>query len=194
MVRTVCIPTTLLLLLVPIAPVASFAAWLKCYVDLLDETEIIMNHPITPASKARIPGVSLQIKLADSDQWLDVDGSNNQNSTAPLLMYPADQMTLVTVRLKVPAELSYGVQYVVEVLGGEEEGSGGGAEFVRPKMCDGRRGHAAHYAESAVLEITGTTDTVTLLGAYATGHEAVTLTEPVRLERRQEDRPVETEL
>jgi len=47
--------------------VTAFAAWLKCYVDLLDEDEIIMNQKVIPASEALHEGVEIEVKRAAQD-------------------------------------------------------------------------------------------------------------------------------
>lgn len=144
----------------------SFASWLKCYVDLTDtESEVIMNQHIIPSNNARYAGVRIEVKLADDDHWLDT------------LEYHGDRTSTVTARLKVPPELSESsVQYAME--------TSSGASFVRPKMCDGRRGHGMHYTDSVVLEISGSTESVELVAGYATGHEAVTLTDVLVLRRK----------
>ena len=143
-----------------------FAAWLKCYVDLADEEEVIMNNLIIPSARARYPGVQIEVKRADDDVW----------QLGSSLEYDGDALTTVTARLRVPPQLTgYDVQYVMETTSG--------AKFVRPKMCDGRRAHAMQYSHSVTLDIAGDTETVTLIAGYATGHEAVTLTEPMVLQR-----------
>jgi hypothetical protein len=156
----------LLLLLSASRPAHGFASWLKCYVDLTDESEVIMNYNIIPSNEARYAGVQIELKLAADDHWLDS------------LEYHGDRTSRVTARLKVPYELAdMDVQYVME--------TSSGASFVRPKMCDGRRSHATHYGESVVLEIDGSTETVELVAGYASGHEAVTMTKTLVLRRKK---------
>jgi hypothetical protein len=78
----------------------------------------------------------------------------------------------------VPNELSeMDVQYVIDILTP-------GASFVRPNVCDGRRATATHFASPVIFEITGDTTVVELIAGYATGHEAVTLTETLTLRRQ----------
>jgi hypothetical protein len=161
----------LLILLSTSGHANSYASWLKCYVDLTDtESEVIMNNRIIPSDQARYHGVKIEVKLAEDDHWLDS------------LEYHGDRTSTVTARLKVPPELSESsvVQYAME--------TSSGASFVRPKMCDGRRSHGMHYTDSVVLEISGSTETVELVAGYATGHEAVTLTETLVLSRRNDAR------
>jgi len=153
-------------LLFQIQPASGFAAWLKCYVDLLDEEEIIMNHEIVPASKVAHAGVEIEIKLAEDDDW---------SST---LSYPADTATIATARLKVPPSLAeQDVQFVMDTMTK-------GAAFKRPSTCEGRRASSTHYSHAVVLEIDGSTETVELVAGYAAGHEAVTLTPPLVLRRK----------
>ena len=141
-----------LTLLFSVFPMAcGYAAWLKCYVDLMDDTEIIMNNLITPESGARHT-VTIEVKPADEDYWRTT------------LSYRPNISTLVTARLQVPPEISHmDVQYVMEVVSG-------GASFVRPKMCEGRRGHATHYGEAVLLDIDGSTESFELHSSYAIGH------------------------
>jgi hypothetical protein len=143
-----------------------FAAWLKCYVDLTDTQEIIMNNRITRSTDARFPGVRIELKRPEDDHWFDK------------IDYPGGQSTTLMARLKVPNELSeMDVQYVIDILTP-------GASFVRPNVCDGRRATATHFASPVIFEITGDTTVVELIAGYATGHEAVTLTETLTLRRQ----------
>ena len=171
--------------------VTAFAAWLKCYVDLLDADEIIMNQQVIPASQALHPGVEIEVKRAqdDDDDW------------GPSLTYPANAKTLVTARLKVPAPLSkLDVQYVMDTISTATNGSSSsndnddvGAKF-QQAVCEGRRGHASHHTTPLVLEIDGTTETVQLVAGYAAGHEAVTLTPALVLQRQRREEEEEGEL
>jgi hypothetical protein len=149
-----------------VQPVNGFAAWLKCYVDLTDDEEIIMNNRIIPAQDAPFD-VSIQVKFSQDDEWLSS------------LSYPPDRPSTVTLRLKVPPELSHeDVQYAMET-------TMPGARFLRPQTCEGRRSHASHYSMASVLEIDGTTDAVEIVAGYAKSHEAVTLTPRLILQRQQ---------
>jgi hypothetical protein len=153
--------------------VQGFASWLKCFVDLTDPTEVIMNNLIIAAENAPHQ-CEVEVKLAADDEWSTTN-----------LTYPADKITIITARLKVPAELSsHEVQYVME--------TSAGAKFTRPVMCDGKRSHATQYNEAVVLEVDGTTDAVELVAGWATGHEAVSLTRKTVL--RKEGSTVAEEL
>lgn len=147
--------------------VDGFAAWLKCYVDLTDDEEIIMNNRIIPAKDAPLD-VRIEVKFSQGDEW----------TTSSSLFYPPDRPSSVTLRLKVPPELANeDVQYVMET-------TTPGARFLRPQTCEGRRSHASHYAIASVLEIDGTTETVEIVAGYAKSHEAVTLTPRLILQRQ----------
>lgn len=166
--------STALFLKVP--GVDGFAAWLKCYVDLTDDEEIIMNNRIIPAKDAPLD-VRIEVKFIQDDEW-----------TTSSLFYPADRPSSVTLRLKVPPELANeDVQYVMET-------TIPGARFFRPQTCEGRRSHASHYAIASVLEIDGTTETVEIVAGYAKSHEAVTLTPRLILQRQSSSDDTSNEL
>lgn len=146
--------------------VQSFAAWLKCYVDVTSPQEIIMNNFIIPSANAHTPGVEIEVKLPDDDHWFNI--IEYDASSSP---------TTIMLRLKVPAQLAnMDMQYVIESFSPQ-------ARFVPSKTCEGRRAHATHYGSSVALEISGG-DTVELVAAYAHGHEAVTLTERLILKQK----------
>jgi hypothetical protein len=168
--------------------VSGFAAWLKCYVDITDTEEIVMNYHILPSSEAVHEGVQIEVKGVDDDHWV----TDN-------FMYDPTRTLKIMARLQVPPSLSeMDVQYVMEIIPLDDEEPKSATEnenvkFVRPAdVCKGRRGHATHHTESVVLEIQATTavtipTAVRLVAGYATGHEAVTLTEPIILQ------PIDTE-
>jgi hypothetical protein len=161
--------------------VSGFAAWLKCYVDITDPDEIIMNHHIVPSSEARQEGVQIEVKYADDDHWV-----------TDSFTYDATRSIQIMARLKVPPALAeVDVQYVMDILPSDNESKTIAAKFTRPaNVCDGRRGSATHYSDSLVLHIPSALTTgeipepIRLVAGYATGHEAVTLTEPLLLRPR----------
>lgn len=167
------------LLLVVCLPLhtSGFAAWLKCYVDLLDDDEVIMNHGIVPARDAYHKGVEIEVKFSQDDDW------------STTFTYPDHKTSFVTARLKVPPELaSEDVQYVIDTVYDDPEGTMTAAKFKPPfAVCDGRRAHAKYYHEAVVLEIDGTsnTDQVHLVAGYAMHHGPVTLTPVLVLHRQQ---------
>jgi hypothetical protein len=143
--------------------------------DLTGETFLVVstscrNYEIVPAEKSRYP-IKIAVRREGSDEPFDSS-----------LTYPSGTVTRVQAKLSVPAELDSpnapAVQYVME--------TSKGAKFTTPVMCDGRRSHATQADGIVVLEIDGTEPHIELLGAWATGHEPVTLT-PTAVLLRQED-------
>jgi hypothetical protein len=168
-----------LFLILQFTQVSGFAAWLKCYVDITDPDEIIMNHLIVPSADALHEGVKIEAKYADDDHWV-----------TDSLIYDATRTTQIMARLKVPSVLAeVDVQYVLDIVPNSES-SPILAKFIRPaNTCEGRRGSATHYSDPLVLEIPAsavdaTPEPIRLVAGYATGHEAVTLTEPMLLQPR----------
>lgn len=153
----------ILLTLVILGTVEGFAAWLKCYVDLFDDSEVIMNNLIINSDDAKqTVTIEVQPQNGDTKSWADD------------LTY--DGAMVVNAKLLVPDELGGDVQYVMEVVSGD-------AAFVSPVMCDGKRAHATGRGQSVTLRIEGSSEYVDLVAGYATGHEAVTLTKTLRLTR-----------
>ena len=72
--------------------VHGYASWLPCFIDL-DESEVVMNHHIRPATDSDYL-VQIEAKLNDDPDW-----------TTSSIEYPADQISVVSLRLKVPPEL-----------------------------------------------------------------------------------------
>jgi hypothetical protein len=151
--------------------VEGFAAWLKCYVDLQDDSEVIMNNRIVRSENAEHI-VTIQVRP---------EGDLSMNAWTDQLVYPAADgggATTIHAKLAVPTELRRrDVQYVMEVVSGN-------AKFLSPVMCGGKRAHGGHYNDPVVLQIEGTSEHVELVAGFATGHEAVTLTNTLRLMRR----------
>lgn len=152
-----------------------FAAWLKCYVDITDTEEIVMNYLILPKDQAKHGEVRIEVKGVDDDHWVTEDYT-----------FDPTQTTKVMARLKVPSTLAeMDVQYVMDIISNDTTNEN--VQFTRPaNICKGKRAHATHYTDSAVLEIPATMDSggslqippsVQLIAVYATGHEAVTQTE-----------------
>jgi hypothetical protein len=172
---------SLLLLLLLLLPhhVSSFAAWLKCYVDL-DDTEVVMNHQILLPEQA-LHSVEIEVKLLASDSGSgsgsgsDESESESDWSTAGLT-YPASRPSTVQARLRIPPELERrDIQYVMETTEG--------GVFHPAAMCEGSRSHASSRKHVLVLEVSGEEESVELWAGWATGHEAVTMTPRIVLHR-----------
>lgn len=138
--------------------VDSFASWLQCFIDL-DESEVIMNHMVQSADKAlHLVQLEATVKGQD-DAW---------TTESPLYIPSALSPVTVQFRLKTPAALhGQTLQYAIEATTG--------ATFLEPSKCQGRRSHANHQDEIVELNIE-TSEPVEVMAAWATGHEAVTLT------------------
>lgn len=157
--------------------VVGFAAWLKCYVDITDTEEIIMNYLILPKDQGHHGEVQIEVKRVDDDHWVTEDFS-----------FDPTRPTSVMARLKVPPVLAeMDVQFVMDILPNDGI-TNDSVKFTRPaNVCKGKRAHATHYTESVILQIpsTGEDDVpspVRLIAVYATGHEAVTQTEVITLQ------------
>lgn len=150
---------SILLLVSFISKTNGFASWLNCYVEL-DEEEVIMNHPVTPAKDSPHP-VTIQVRTETTDEskWSDT------------LTYPLGLTTTVFTRLAIPPELAnQDLQYVIEVSDG--------AIFLEGAVCDGKRavGGSSGYIGKLVIDGTSAPPFIELVAGWATGHEAVKLT------------------
>ena len=161
-----------LLVLLNFQHAVGFAAWLKCYVDITDTEEIIMNYLILPKDQGQHGEVQIEVKGLDDDHWVTEDFS-----------YDPTRTTSIMARLKVPPVLAeMDVQFVMDILPNDGK-TNDSVVFTRPaKVCKGKRAHATHYTESVLLEIAASGEDdipspVRLIAVYATGHEAVTQTD-----------------
>jgi hypothetical protein len=155
------------LIFLQLGSVEGFAAWLKCYVDLQDDSEVIMNNHIVMSENA-LHVVTIKVRP---------EGDTSMDAWVDHLVYEAGASVRTTIhaKLAVPAELQQRqVQYVMEVVSGN-------ATFLSPAMCGGKRAHATRSNDPVVLQIEGNSDHVELVAGFATGHEAVTLTKTLRL-------------
>jgi len=150
-------------LLQNVAPVHSFASWLKCYIDLDDTEEIVMNSFIQSFEDAEYKA-SVVVRRSGEEDW--------QTS----LQYSAGAHTTIEARLELPPELhGRDLQWVMETTEG--------GKFTASAMCDGKRSYAQKPKEITILEIDSTKEYVDLFAGWATGHEAVKLTGRTRLLR-----------
>jgi hypothetical protein len=160
-------PQLLFLLLSLLLPlhVSSFASWLKCYVDL-DETEVVMNNQILlPEQALHLVEIEVKFLEGDESEW-----------TTASLTYPDNRPSTVQARLRIPEELEYkDVQYVMETTEG--------GVFNPAAMCEGSRSHASSRKHVLVLDLSGEQESVELWAGWATGHEAVTMTPRIVLQR-----------
>lgn len=153
---------SLFLLSLLFARSSGFAAWLKCYVEL-DSDEIIMNYDVLPPEDAKVPGVVLMSRSSGTDEW-----------KSDSLTFEGEET--FHFRLEVPDSLkAQSVQYVVE--------ASEGALFSPANMCEGRRAHASRHDTPVTLKVDANSDEVFVWAGWATGHEAVSLTEKMVLKR-----------
>jgi len=156
----------------------AFAAWfvdrrISCFTDLA-ENEIIMNNKVLSHSSSREPTIHLEVSPL---------GKQDNNAAAPNSEY--------VVKFVIPAEVRASlsdVQYVLE-LGTVDSDPIAKFTSAPPNGgigCDGRRSHASAGKEdsssAAIFTINDDAkrgDRVEISGGWATGHEAVTLTEKV---------------
>jgi hypothetical protein len=137
----------------------AYASWLKCFIDLDDPNEVIMHSYINPFEKAPHL-VRIEVRT-EGGNW-----------TLEGLEFLADEPTEIQVRLAIPDALrswNKKVQYVVEA-------SGGGGVFTERPMCGGSRSYGTHYDDLVKLLVDGQSERIELVGAWATGHEPVSLT------------------
>ena len=172
---TRAVVVVLISLLLDCPSVWGFAAWLKCYVDITDTEEIIMNYLILPKEEGHHGEVQIEVKGVDDDHWVTESFS-----------FDPTRATSVMARLKVPPILAeMDVQFVMDILSNDhaEADDNSNVMFTRPaKVCQGKRAHATHYTDSVLLEISpvgedATPSPIRLMAVYATGHEAVTQTD-----------------
>ena len=132
-----------------------------------------MNYLILPKDQGHHGEVQIEVKGVDDDHWVTEGYTFDPTRT-----------TSVMVRLKVPAIIAeMDVQYVMDILPNNGVTNDDDVIFTRPaKVCKGKRAHATHYTESALIQIPPVADDsvpspVRLIAVYATGHEAVTQTD-----------------
>jgi hypothetical protein len=170
-------------------PVEGFAAWLVdremgCWTTL-DEGEVIMNNGVVAAAESSVAGVQLQI--VRSGQVVEVNAGDETTTTDTLdsITFAADGET-VHIKFFAPKELQYSdVQFVIEsTKGGTFTGANVG--------CEGTRVYGKNARAEATLMLVGKDDSasasafadrIEIVAGWATGHEAVTLTPKLILQR-----------
>ena len=150
----------IVMLLATVPPAHGWANRLKCSVELSTDSKMMKKY-VLPSSKALHP-VSVQVKRESEVGWSSS-------------MQPKHYET-IQVQLSFPEELiQQGVEWVVEVSPSEA------AEFVgKGAQCRAKR--ASSKMEDLVsLHIKDRTIPFEIVGAYAAGFEAVTLTDPIQI-------------
>ena len=187
--------------------VHAYANWLKCYIELDDEEEVIMHKHIIPFEQSHEKvyiEVQPYVSNSRSSMWM---ASTQQNYYD---LFPSSKETesvtatttssLLKLRLKVPPSMKQkGVQFVVEV-------KANGVSFVGPGiMCDGDRAYSKQYDQHVLLQINSTmvsaaaaneneevegsseidflVGDVEIVAGWASGYKAVSLTPKMILRR-----------
>jgi len=188
-----------MLLLFRAQSVYGYANWLKCYVELDDPEEAIMNRGILPADEQpQDERVYLEVQPYASrrrDPWW---ASSTRTNHGDLFPSNATNPILVKLRLRVPPKLkNKDVQFVVEA-------TGEGVSFVgQGVMCDGKRAFSRQHDTPVLMQIhtavedggeadadadsdgstTAHAGNIELVAGWAAGYEAVKLTPTMILRR-----------
>ena len=150
---------------------AGYASWLQCYVEF-DDTEVVMNHRIVSAENAN-KKLNLQIRPQGSDTWIDSSSSlSAATSVTPGTIYEA--------RFDLSEALSQepefeALQFVMEIS------EGGSFAEDKTSHCENLRAHGDGN-RPVLFTADGTTESVGLVGAWAIGHSAVSLTPETKLQ------------
>ena len=172
------------LLLVVVQQTHAYADWLKCYVDLEDEEEIIMHKPIlkvddqSPEKKKVMIEIQPSLDPPRGASWKNATVQQHQE------LFPSSDPTLPTLlkaRVRLPPSLQRPRKTVQFVL----EAKGEGVSFVGPtSMCDGKRvaGQKGHVVLQ-IEPVSAVQGDIELLAAWAGGYEAVKLTQKLIVKR-----------
>lgn len=172
------------LLLVVVQQTHAYADWLKCYVDLEDDEEVIMHKPIlkvddqSPEEKEVMIEIQPSVDPPRGASWRNLTVQQHQE------LFPSSDPTLPTLlkaRVRLPPTLQRPRKSVQFVL----EAKGEGVSFVGPtSMCDGKRvsGQKGHVVLQ-IEPVSAAQDDIELLAAWAGGYEAVKLTQKLIVKR-----------
>ena len=174
-----------------IRPAHGFAAWLaegaKCWTDL-DPSEVIMNNAVVPYSESSYQNIAIHVYAADDASRMVeptkiTSGDGNQQ-----IMYVQDgPQAEYILKLHIPPDDLKGgalgdLQYVMDLsLSSPATFSGGN------RGCDNRRAHGRRTDtvqvridfDGPAADETDAGDDVKVWAGWATGHEAVVLTDAV---------------
>lgn len=151
----------------------SYPSFLKCYIDLDDEEEVIMNNLVVPPENAE-HNVQILVSIDNGETWMDDE-----------IFFSPEKETVVQVKLEIPEALRHSdFQYVLELQGSKN------AKF-QNGHCEGRRvyGKLRQVATIVIEEFTQekeSVDEIEIFAGWATGHEAVTRTSSVYLDPEEE--------
>ena len=161
--------------------VDGYAAWTKCYINFTDAREALMGSPLLLAeSQTNEIHKNVQIEInfdgGDADEWTTND-----------VTYPANKVSTIHARLKVPPQLEEKdqLQFAIDLIsdGCSTTDEHCGTKFIHPSKCEGKRADAIGYDTSVEFQIDGSHSTkpVQLVAAWALGHEQVKVTRSITL-------------
>lgn len=174
-----------LFLLLHFPPLASgFAAWLACFVDLQDETEVIMHQRLVPYSDASEAAVRLEVHRIDINATANNDTRTNATYyevkavPSPEYPYRRDWQFVVEILPTAPKDAKHKDSTTTATAVAAT------AKFTTFAMCDGRRAYGAtnRRHDEIRLEVDGSgscNEPVKIVAAYAAGYEAVQMTDVV---------------
>ena len=178
------------LLLLPVRSVDGFAAWLAegahCYTDLMPG-EVIMNAAVIPYSESTHKGIALQVHSATEGGRI-MEPTRRIHSDGDYSYYEQEgPRAEYMVKLHIPesdsSSLGGDLQYVVDVSGSSPATFWGGK-----RGCANRRAYGKPKVDAVRLRIdfdgeaadeVDPGEEVVVWAGWATGHEAVQLTESV---------------
>eukprot|EP00536_Pseudo-nitzschia_multiseries_P014570 jgi/Psemu1/291524/fgenesh1_pg.726_\ len=188
--------------------VLGYANWLKCYIELNDPEEVIMNrHLVRVEDQPEEERVYLEIQPYASqrgDPWW-ASTSTDHDDLFPPFVYNSTAPTLAKIRLRVPPKLQHkDVQFVVEATT-TTAGEGGGVLFPlsdRSVLLQIHRaavaeadGRASGADQNQSTELFSSNNNIELVAGWAAGYEAVKLTPTMTILRRNSrgEEPATTE-
>lgn len=121
-----------------------------------------MNHDVLPPNKKQ--PVTIEFRKDGETEW------------KPSTTYSANTPSTIHARLNKPVSITSRLEYVMET-------TEGGLFSTKTAKCGGTRAHAKSEEEEVTMQLDGSQATVEVWGGYASGHEAVTLTERAKLWR-----------
>ena len=177
----------LLLVLEPFLSTHAYADWLKCYVDLDDEDEIIMHKPIVKvedqSEEERKVVIEIQPYISPKNSPWMASTVQEYGDLFPASNAPTPT-SLLKARLRLTPNLqqqkSKSVQFAMVA-------TGEGVSFVgRGAVCNGSRVSSKKHDEHVLLQIHDgltTTENIELVAAWAGGYEAVKVTQKLIVKR-----------
>lgn len=143
----------------------AFSNLLPCYVEF-DEEEVVMHHHIVPVEKADT-ALRLQIRPQGSDSWttaLDEEEIEVQAGTVYEVRFDLQASQIDIDEFDSTVEVTKGGSFAADAT----------------THCENVRALATGN-RSVKFTVDGSTESVNIVGAWAMGHAAVSLTFPAKL-------------